>query len=680
MRRALAAITGLIPASILGLACAYSGSALAQDKLPFERTEQREACADYDPLKKPLFGDTHVHTSYSFDAYISSLRLDPWDAYRYAKGDALMLPDEDGKPTVKAQIGRPIDFTVVTDHGEFLGQINICTQDASKLGYWWPQCMLTRADNLWLQLIAASGWTDLGGQQDNDPSKSFACSLSDCDAAQADTWASIQQAAEDHYDRSSECSFTTFVGYEYTDSPNAFNMHRNVIFRNDVVTDLPVTTYDTGRYKFPVLWKLLREQCIEGKEGCDVMSIAHNSNLAGGLMFRDPETPEEQENRIFFEPLFEIAQHKGYSECRFDRLAGRGVGTNDELCDFEQVKADNLSMLGSVHGKVRTAHADPVPIDKFARRNLVRNALKDGLKMEQDGKGNPFVMGFISATDTHSATPGATEEDNFTGHIGRRDAGYRNIQDHFSSNAGGHAVVWAEENSRDAIFAAMRRKETYATSGNRPVVRFFAGTELDENLCNNPDMIAQAYQQGVPMGGNVQGQTDDEALLFLVSAQKDPGTPTSPGVDLQRIQIIKGWVEANGETHERIYEVAGDPNNGATVDKDSCQPRGSGAAQLCTIWQDPDFNPTEGAFYYARVLDNPTCRWSTLQCKAAGVDPFASDCSAQAEAATAKAQARGGEGDVYGKCCTDPATEPFYQPIIQERAWTSPIWYKPGSQ
>ena len=255
------------------------------------------------------------------------------------------------------------------------------------------------------------------------------------------------------------------------------------------------------------------------------------------------------------------------------------------------------------------------------------------------------------------------------------------MQDHFFSNAGGHAVVWAEENSRDAIFDAIRRKETYATSGTRPIVRFFGG-QLDKGLCESPDMATDAYAQGVPMGGDIHAAVDasGNALQprFLVSAQKDVGTEASPGYDLQRIQIIKGWVDADGTTHEKVYDVAGDPHNGATVDTESCAPVGEGFSQLCSVWEDPQFDQAQNAFYYARILENPSCRWSTLQCQAAGVNPFASNCAEQAAVATEFAVAElGASGDVYSKCCIDPATQPFYSPLIQERAWTSPIWYHP---
>jgi hypothetical protein len=624
-----------------------------------------------------MFGDLHVHTSYSFDSFVSSQRNDPWAAYRYAKGEAIMLPDPDANQDIRAQIQRPLDFTSVTDHAEFLGPVNLCTQDSSKLAYWFPACIATRSEFFYVQLLAANYWVSLGvTDTSSQKAESFVCTLGDCDQAHRATWQQIQAAAEDHYDRSSECNFTTFVGYEYTDAPDYSNLHRNVIFRNENVTDTAISTYDTGSMNFPDLWRRLREQCVEGKEGCDVMSIPHNSNLSRGLMFPDPRNEQEARDRRFFEPLVELVQHKAASECRFDRLLGRGLATEDELCDFEQVVADNLSMLGTVFGEVQTENAAPVSLDDFGRRNMVRNVLKDGLALEQASGFNPFKIGFIGSTDTHSATPGGAEEDNYVGHLGRRDSGYRNVQDHFFDNPGGLAVVWAEENSRDSIFEGMRRRETYATSGTRPVVRFFAGEQLDEGLCNDPQMIEKAYANGVPMGSDLTAP--GESPRFLVSAAKDPGVPGHPGLDLQRVQVIKGWLDASGNTHERVFDVAGSPDNGAGVNPENCAPTGSGHQNLCTVWRDPDYNAGQHAFYYVRVLENPSCRWSTLQCQAAGVNPFAKDCQAQADAKTAELQDQGAIGDVFGRCCLDPAQEPFYSPTLQERAWTSPIWINPA--
>jgi len=680
-------LRGLNKASVTSKLTLLTGAALffvpsfaiAAD-LPFERTEKRAPCSDHDPLRKPHFGDLHVHTRYSFDSFISSQRNDPWDAYRYAKGEVIMLPDENGEQTVKAQLRRPLDFTSVTDHAEFLGQINVCTEDSSKLGYWWPHCVMTRSQSFWTQLIAANWWVTLGVSGDADEEEySFACTLSDCDAGADEFWSNIQRAAEEHYDRSEQCSFTTFVGYEYTDAPDHKNLHRNVIFRNERVTARPISTYETGSRNFPELWYRLRSECIEGGQGCDVLAIPHNPNLSGGLMFPDPKDEREANERLYFEPVIELTQHKAASECRYDRLAGRGLFTEDELCDFEQAKSDNLSMLGTVMGKIRTEQANPVPLDEFGRRNMARNVLKDGLALEEKTGVNPFKFGFIGSTDTHSATPGGAEEDNYVGSLGRRDSGFRNVQDHFFDNPGGLAVVWAEENSRDSIFEGMRRRESYATSGTRPIVRFFAGWDYPEDLCDARDMVAQAYAGGVPMGSDMTPASTDTSAspTFLVSALKDPGPPTREGTDLQRVQIIKGWLAPDGSTHEKVFDVSGDANNGADVDPNTCAPRGEGFANLCGVWRDPDFDPTQRAFYYARVLENPTCRWSTLQCQAAGVNPFAEDCEAQAAEATTAAEERGGQGDVFGTCCLDPATEPFYSPVLQERAWTSPIWYTP---
>ncbi|MEP6159025.1 MAG: DUF3604 domain-containing protein [Halieaceae bacterium] len=656
------AFLGLLSASIVALA--------------FERTEQREPCDHYTATRQPLFGDLHVHTSYSFDSYVSSQRNDPWAAYRYAKGEAIMLSNADAQQTIRAQLQRPLDFTAITDHAEFLGPVDICTQDAGELGYWFPYCVMSRSETFILQMLALDYWASLGVVSDAAQKEaSFVCSMSDCDAAHRASWGRIQKAAEDHYDRSGDCSFTTFVGYEYTDAPDFRNLHRNVIFRNQQVTESAISTYDTGTMNFPELWTRLRRQCIEADGDCDVMSIPHNPNLSGGLMFPDPLTKQQARDRLFFEPLVELVQHKAASECRFDRLAGMGLDTEDELCSFEQVVADNLSMLGTVFGEVQADEAAPVAIDQFGRRNMVRNVLKDGLKLGRETGTNPFKMGFIGSTDTHSATPGGAEENNYVGHLGRRDAGYRNLQDHFFDNPGGLAVVWAEENSRDAIFEGMRRKETYATSGTRPLVRFFAGTDLPTDLCASGQMIEQAYANGVPMGGELEATSVLQPPRFLVSAMKDAGSPGNPGVDLQRVQIVKGWIDQHGNTREAIHNVAGNPDNGASVDPGNCALTGTGHAELCAVWQDPDFDPDEDAFYYARVLENPSCRWSTLQCQAAGVNPFASNCAEQAAARTEARQDEGAWGDVYGRCCLDPVAEPFYSPIIQERAWTSPIWY-----
>ena len=664
-------IHALLPLVLAGSLTTFSGGALAT-----EYSEERAPCLNQTETNRPFFGDLHIHSRLSFDSYLSSQRNGPDEVYDYAKGKAITLPGADGEQRVIAQIDRPLDFAALTDHGEFLGQVSACQNPDTLLGKLWPMCNMSRSDNLWIQLLSASWWTSLGGQSGDEPSPSRVCLFEDCDQRQIDVWKEIQVAAERHYDRSENCEFTTFIGYEYTDASNQNNLHRNVIFRNDQVTEKPVTVYESNR-SVVSLWQQLKEQCIEGEEGCDVLAIPHNPNLAGGMMFRDPLTDEEMSLRRSIEPLVELVQHKGASECRYDRLAGRGVDTTDELCDFEQVPADNLHMLGTVDGEMRSDRGNMVDVDNFARRNMVRNVLKDGLALRSDLGENPFQMGFIGSTDTHSATAGGAQEKGYMGHLGRRDSEYRNVQDHFISNPGGHAVVWAKENSRDALFDAMRRRETYATSGTRPIVRFFGGN-YDRAACEAPNRAEIGYANGVPMGGILSPNTSETAPQFLVYAQKDAGTNHHPGYDLQRIQIIKGWVDEEGQTHERVFEVAGNPNNGAGVDPNSCAATGSGYSELCTVWEDPNFEPSQDAFYYARVVENPSCRWSTLQCMSAGVNPFSDSCEAQAEAATQLAiEQDGAAGDVYGKCCTRAEESSFYSPTIQERAWTSPIWYEP---
>ena len=381
------------------LSLSFSFSA---QSLPFERTEERAPCDNYSADKVPLFGDLHVHSRYSFDSYGSNQRNDPWDAYRYAKGETIMLPNIDGEQAIAAQIHRPLDFTSVTDHGETLGQIGVCSENAGRLGYWWPMCG-TRSTNYYVQLGSLSLWA-INNVSREEKKKPSPVNYLTVKRQVSNYGGNIQQAAEDHYDRSSECKFTTFVGYEYTDAPDTKNMHRNVIFRNENVTDYPITTFDTGSYNFPNLWTQLQSQCIDPDQGCDVIAIPHNPNLAGGLMFPNPATPQQAQDRLQFEPIVELLQHKAASECRFDRLASRGVLTEDELCDFEQTPADNLSMLGSVHGKIQSERGEAVALDDFAPRNMVRNALKAGLELEQSSGTNPFKMGFIGSTDTQCLT------------------------------------------------------------------------------------------------------------------------------------------------------------------------------------------------------------------------------------------------------------------------------------
>ncbi|MGB1581836.1 MAG: DUF3604 domain-containing protein, partial [Nevskiales bacterium] len=401
------------------------------------------------------------------------------------------------------------------------------------------------------------------------------------------------------------------------------------------------------------LWTRLAEVC-KTEDGCDYLTIPHNSNLSAGLMFEtedrngNPYTAEYAATRQANEPLAEIYQHKGQSEC----LGTTGAGANDELCGFELLPYNNLT--GNRFNGLNTG--PPLPGD------FLREAMKEGLNLEKSLGVNPFKYGFISSSDTHLGTPGKVSEADFPGHAGaglNPSEGVPGLTDVIEASPGGLAVLYAEENSRPSLFAAMLRREAYATSGTRPIVRFFGGWDIPNNACSRSDFVELGYANGVPMGGDLPNPAaSHSAPVFAVSALRDAGGPGVTSEPLQRIQIIKGWIDENGEKQEQVYEVAGDPNNGASVDLSNCQTSGPGFASLCSVWQDPDFSADEHAFYYARVVENPSCRWSAYQCLAANVN------------------------------CEDPESVPApladccntdFPKTIQERAWTSAIWYRPAA-
>jgi len=627
---------------------------------PWQRTEERVPCAVSDPLRLPWFGDLHVHTRLSADAYIFGTRGGPRDAYDFARGRAAVtVPDENERQSRTIRIDRPLDFAAVTDHAELFGETHLCSREGTAV-YDDPQCILLRRPEPLEgdQFEATVRWLSPVGIP-NPPASLPFCSEAgvDCDAAVAAVWQTdVIAAADEAYDRTAACGFTTFVGYEHTNSPLGVHLHRNVIFRNDDVPVVPASHLETVRDGFPQgLWTALERDCLGAGGACDALVIPHNTNLSAGRQFVDPLDAADALRRQRLEPLVELHQIKGNSECRFDRLVGAGAGTEDELCTFEQDPDDDQA----------PGSGEP-PIGEYPLRNMVRNALKDGLAFE-DGLGvNPFRFGFVGSTDGHNATPGDTEEDDWQGGQGNNDGSVAlRVTDTAHTNPGGLAVVWAEENSRDALFAALRRRETYATSGTRPLVRFFAGRHGKKDDACDGGLVRRGYETGVPMGGELGAVNDDDSPDFVVWAAKDPGTAERPGTDLQRIQIVKGWVDAAGTTHERVHDVAGDATAPRAVDPATCRPATPGAGELCTAWRDPEFDPSQRAFYYARVLESPVCRWNVSLCRQLGVDPLSPDCAAQAA------------GKGLDDCCLGPANDPSVDPITQERAWTSPIWYRP---
>jgi len=604
----------------------------------------REPCADANPLRRALYGDLHVHTRFSFDAASYSNVLHPADAFRFGKGEVVRLAplDADGNPTRELQLARPLDFLAVTDHAEFLGEVYQCTTPGST-GYDSTTCQIYRNPDL-------SGATELAIKLSVPGSPRFEdiCGSDGkaCIDAARTRWWEMQIAAEDAYDRTSSCQFTAFVGYEYTNTAGVSNMHRNVVFASSIVTELPISNFEAA---YPEeLWRALDAQCLSADTGCDAVVLPHNTNLSNGNMFVDVHPPsatelerrELDELRARLEPVAEIFQHKGDSECRNGFV---GVnGDPDPLCDFEKLRPPDDEDCGD-----RTGSGGMRLGGCVHRLDFLRNILKEGLVQESRSGVNPYRLGFIGSTDTHNAAPGHVDEVMFAGHIGIVDdspeerLGLGNItHDGVINNPGGLAVVWAEENSRPSIFAALKRRETFATSGPRMELRFFAGWDFDANLCTSTyDQIVQTgYDEGVTMGGQLLGP--GTAPSFIVHGKAD-ATP------LERIQIIKGWLGADGMTYEKVFDVATSGEN-PTVDTNTCETTGAGWDAQCVVWTDPEFDASVSSFYYARIVENPTCRWSTRQCNALPPAGRPVGCDKAGIAKT-----------------------------IQERAWSSPIWYTP---
>ena len=607
------------------------------------------------------FGDLHVHTTYSMDAFNFGTLATPDDAYRYAQGQAIKHP-----AGFDMQLEEPLDFYAVTDHGFYLGVVRAgadTSTDISKHPAMRAIHDLNAPDNLNLESIPGRNFRRWirGFSRAMGNSKSSSDLLrAEVDKIMRSTWADEIQAADRHYQPG---KFTTFAAYEFsTTKEDGGSMHRNVVFRG--TENLPAMPFHRAISLDPEdLWNWmdgLREQGVES------LAIPHNSNKSNGQMFQlatwagDPMTLSHNQKRSRNEPLVEITQVKGTSETH------PALSMTDEWADFE------IDPFIAGGGKLRIAKQEG---------GYVRDALKKGLALAEQGLGNPFHYGFIGSSDSHTGA-GSYDESNYFAKVGLLDSttalrgsvpisddelntlqlddaddssfyvgsdGRRYLQRNTSVwGASGLAAVWAEENTRESIYDAFRRKETFATSGPRIRVRFFAGLNLERSMLDTADGLSLAYSRGVSMGGDLVAQPD-KAPSFLVWAVRD--AKTAP---LQRLQIIKGWLD-KGEPKERVFDVACSdglsvdptthrcPDSGARVNLADCSISADrGAVELKTIWQDPEFNGTQQAFYYARVLENPSCRWSTWDALRAGVAP-----------------------------------REDLDSIIQERAWSSPIWLNP---
>jgi hypothetical protein len=617
--------------------------------------------------RNAYFGDLHVHTTYSFDGYAFGTLATPYDAYRFARGEAIKNP-----AGYEMQLSRPMDFYAVTDHGMFLGVVQAAADtstDFSKNPFSEPYHDLNAPDNFGTgffsrmkRLLTFSGFIPQiisgisGGSIDRGEV------LNVVRTAWEDT-----VVAADQFNSPGE--FTTFAAYEYTTSSVGMgNLHRNVIF--DGTESLPREPFSRFHSSNPEdLWDWMDELRAKGIES---LAIPHNSNGSNGLMFQTNDFAGNAfdkayvEQRSRNEPIVEITQIKGTSETH-PTLSSRDEWAGFEIMPYRVATAALSRLEGS----------------------YVREALLNGLAIEKQGAGNPYGFGFIGSSDTHSAAS-QNDESNFVSKLGilsstaeqRGSVPFEGIDGQFAYyasylatrlyptplgknmyvkidgdvytsgstptfGAAGLAAAWAEENTRESLYSAFRRKEVFATSGPRIRLRFFAGYDFDEVMLSAPDGVEQAYAKGVTMGGSLVGN-GMESPGFLVMASADP-----ENAPLQRLQIIKGWIDDDGATHEEVIDVAcandGEVNpdtnrcsdNGARVDVSNCaiNPE-TGSDQLSTLWYDPNFKSDQRAFYYARVLENPTCRWSTWDAIRAGIAP-----------------------------------RPDLAKTVQERAWSSPIHY-----
>ncbi len=660
--------TGLLVAGLLIGGCDMDSGKidLSDNKArPLAEMVVQAPCLDNNPQRNAYFGDFHVHTSYSSDGWLFGVRTTPQDAYRYAFGGELLLAPNDASNTVgtrPVRIDRPLDFMAVTDHAEYFAEQRFCA-DETLPEYQSDYCLEYRQGygrdmQQMIRILSPMPWRDVA-QCGEDGAR--------CKEVAGAVWQDTVQAAEDWNDTSENCERTTFIAYEYSSVRLGSNLHRNVIFRNSIVPPNPISYIEATRAT--ELWQHLDKDCLSSETGCDVFAIPHNSNISNGRMFAVdyPGTSSLEEQRaqaalrIKVEPLIEIMQHKGDSECR--NGLPNVIGAVDELCDFEAFENfafQTTVMFGEVGECYEGPFADSIPHlgpNCLSKSSYIRTALVEGLKEEARLGVNPFKFGLSASTDTHNGLGGGVNERTFPGHLGiaddtveERTAWSSDVAGNASNNPGGLIGVWAEENSREAIFKASKRKEVFGTSGPRIQPRLFAGWDYSTSLCDDPDMLSKAYQQGVPMGGDLPARGSASAPVFIASALADAGTADLPGTPLQRLQMVKGWVDDKGVTNEKVFDIAGDANNGASVNLENCTRSGSGFVQLCTVWQDPEFDPSRRAVYYLRAVENPSCRYTAWQCASLPEGQRPADCS-----------------------------RPEVRKAIQERAWSSPIWYTPAN-
>jgi hypothetical protein len=638
---ATTATTLLLAGALLMIPAVSQSETLIPDKGVYDDAIAKRAWSTrdtYSPYAKQAYatqvfwGDTHLHTALSVDSTIFGATLGLEEAYRFARGEEVRASSGQ-----RIKLSRPLDFLVVADHAEALG-----TMDEMLKGN--PAMMKDPTLKRWRELFNSGP----AGAQEAYTEMNRASTEGTTPEALNDP--KLLRTIWDNYiktgDRFNEPGrFTALLGYEYTSNYKSNNLHRVVIYRDSedrVRQLLPFSALDSENPED--LWSSL--QAYEAETGGQVLAIPHNGNMSGGMMFAlstfagEPLTEAWAKERARWEPLYEITQMKGDGE------AHPMLSPNDEFADYETW--DKMTIGGRPN--------DP----KNFPFEYARSALKNGLELEAKLGTNPFKFGFIGSTDSHTALA-AVEEDNFFGkHSGVEPSAERmtspvaKVRDQvvlgWEMSASGYAGVWATENTREALWDALKRKEVYATTGPRIIVRFFGGWDFEDKDAHTRRPAQAGYAKGVPMGGDLHEAPKGKVPTFLVAALKDP-----IGGNLDRYQIVKGWMDAKGKLHEKVYDVAwsGDrkpgkdgklPAVGNTVDmKEATWTNTIGANELIAVWKDPDFNPAQPAFYYGRVIEIPTPRWTAYDAKYFGLQP--------------------------------PPEAPM---TTQERAYTSPIWYTPG--
>lgn len=583
----------------------------------------------HDYPQQLLWGDTHLHTNMSADAFMENNRtLSPADAFRFARGEVVTSASG-----VKAALKTPLDFLVVSDHAEFIGMF----------------AGVVAADNRVLKTELGKRWHEYYQKGDMASMfKEFQGMVLGRDADQetdqlkADLWQDMTKTA-DRFNQPGH--FSAIIGYEWSSTPAADNLHRVVVYKGDSQAATRMLPFSAVDSKDPEdLWKFMEQ--YEQNSGDEILAIPHNGNLSNGLMFApsnysgEPLTKGYAARRQRWEPIYEVTQIKGDGETH------PKLSPDDEFADYETWDTGNFP-VGDL-AKVKT--------DAMLPFEYARSALKLGLQHEQQLGINPFKFGMVGSTDAHTSLS-AVEEDNFFGKFVESEPNAERLNSNMKwlgwpnnmITASGLAAVWATENTRESIFAAMKRREVYATTGSRISVRFFAGWDFSQSDIESPDYVNRGYSKGVPMGSELSQAPTGKAPSFLISASKDPNE-----ANLDRVQVIKGWLDKDGELHEKIYEVAASDqrtpdSNGkltplpSTVDRATATYLNSvGAVNLSTAWQDPDFDPSQPAFYYLRVIEIAKPRWTSMDAKHFNTAPRA--------------------GTIME---------------TQDRAYSSPIWYQP---